>query len=437
MPMIIQINRFFLLLLLVFSSFHLVFGQVSDTEWIRCGSVDRDHYQSLSDKAYFLQKLDQENTIAEYLQNRNNRIQGITAFEKVTIPVVVHIVYNSKNIGNREGSGAASDNNILDAQVRSQIAVLNEDFSNNSGIKSFYSDSLGVDTQIRFQLVEITHQYSAIKEFNSTKEANRLAEIAIPWPTERYLNIWVCQLIPQYLGSSQFPVVEKITDETKGLNLVDSKDNPATDGIIIDYRYFGKSAAPIVSKLYNLGRTTTHEIGHWLGLIHIWGDARCGNDFCEDTPVAEKSNETTNSNCIPVYSNCSRVLTRNMIDNYMDYSPDRCMSLFTKNQAERMHAVLALSPRRAKLIAFSKRMDQNLSMDIYPNPVLRNDLVNLEIYTPNYQPFTIDVFNALGILVLSNVNNISKINIKNFASGIYFIRLNSGTQHITKRFVIH
>ncbi len=430
-------TRISFLALLLLTSIQIVYGQGGESLLNRCGSVEREKLKLLTDSTYISHKIKGQESIARYLQNPTLRKQRQIALESVLIPVVVHVVYNSQNIGNREGSGASTDNNIIDAQVISQIEVLNEDFSNTSGIKSFYSDSLGTDTKIRFRLVEITHNYSSINEFNTLKDANKLAEIAAPWPTDHYLNIWVCQLIPQYLGSAQFPVVNETVATTEGLELVDSMDSPDTDGVIIDYRYFGRNAAPIVSKLYNLGRTTTHEIGHWLGLIHVWGDARCGNDYCEDTPTAEKANETTNPNCIPVYSSCNLSISRNMIDNYMDYSPDQCMSLFTLNQVERMHAVLALSPRRARMVEFSNTLVDRLTVALYPNPIIENDILNIEVNTPNFQPYSIDIFNLAGILVISNLNNINRINVKNFASGIYFIRVSSGNQAITKRFAIN
>ena len=122
-----------------------------------------------------------------------------------------------------------------------------------------------------------------------------------------------------------------------------------TDGVFIDYRAFGIGGA-ITSRLYNLGRTTTHEVGHWLGLIHTWGDTDCGDDYCADTPPAERGNQS--ASCGPIFSNCSGVRTRNMTENYMDYSPDSCMNIFTKNQSERMMAVIEKSPRRARLVKY-------------------------------------------------------------------------------------
>src|SRR5690606_1243962 len=129
-----------------------------------------------------------------------------------------------------------------------------------------------------------------------------LAQIS-SWPSDAYLNIWVCTLTADYLGYAQFPSVAGIP----GLN-ESQAEAAATDGVIIDYRYFGDTGA-VEGNLYNRGRTTTHEVGHWLGLLHIWGDARCGDDYCDDTPWAERSNET--KTCDAIFSNCKGAVTQN------------------------------------------------------------------------------------------------------------------------------
>ncbi len=415
-----------------------VFCQTTDAELIRCGSVEREAILIQNHPELLRKKEESQLIIQNYLSNLGGQAFRMAAVEEVVIPVVVHVVYNTTAIGNQQGNGSADDNNILDSQVKSQIEVLNEDYARLSGTNTFYSDSLGVDTKIRFELVNIVHQYTSVKEFNPLTDAAKLASISSPWRTDRYLNIWVCKLASRYLGSAQFPAVERITNGTEGLGLEKEDDNYDTDGIIIDYRYFGREGAPIVSKLYNLGRTTTHEVGHWLGLIHIWGDAVCGNDYCEDTPTAKAANQVTDLECVPVFSTCRGAISRNMIDNYMDYSPDQCMGLFTQNQTDRMHAVISLSKRRAKLIEFGRKTDTKMAVTIYPNPVLdkSSEFLVADVYTPNYQAYTIEVFNSSGNRVVGELENAYKINVRNFASGIYFIRVSSGSQTITKRFVI-
>ena len=120
------------------------------------------------------------------------------------------------------------------------------------------------------------------------------------------------------------------------------------DGVIIDFRNFGTCCGTL-SQTYNLGRTTTHEVGHWLGLLHTTADEACGNDFCDDTPQIESLN--LNTTCVPINSNCSGVQRANMIENYMDYSPDRCMNIFTNDQKTRSRLALDLSLKRKRLLA--------------------------------------------------------------------------------------
>ena len=138
-----------------------------------------------------------------------------------------------------------------------------------------------------------------------------------------YLNIWVCNLA-KYLGYAQFP-----------------GDNPSSDGVVILYSAFGRTGTLLPK--YDKGRTATHEIGHWLNLRHIWGDMQCGNDFVDDTP----KHTTANFGCpaFPHYNSCDNAAEMTM--NYMDYTDDACMYMFTNGQKSRMLAVLASGGPRA------------------------------------------------------------------------------------------
>ncbi|PWJ58973.1 putative secreted protein (Por secretion system target) [Dyadobacter jejuensis] len=400
----------------------------------RCATADRDALLYAANPGLLQRRLEGERALERYLKGSSTRSFRKAATELITIPVVVHVVYNSQDVGNNPGSGAADDGNLLDSQIQEQIAVLNEDYGNLSGIQTYYSDSLGVDTQIRFKLVEIRRTYSEKADFDPRRDGPVLAAISPARPTNQFLNIWVCKLSLGYLGGSQFPVVTEATGNTQGLDLADDTDNPDIDGVMVDYRYFGRSGPTINSQLYNLGRTATHEVGHWLGLIHIWGDTSCGTDYCDDTPQAQTFNQLKVPNCQPVFSTCQRITTRNMTDNYMDYSPDRCMGLFTADQAARMHAVLALSPRRAQMVAFANRSDEHLSVTIAPNPV--TEYLNAAIYAPNYSDFTVNIYSNNGKLLLQNLRNQSRISLKNFASGVYLMKVSTNTETVTKRFLI-
>ncbi|MEM8507247.1 MAG: zinc metalloprotease [Bacteroidota bacterium] len=268
------------------------------------------------------------------------------------IPVVVHVVHAGEPVG--EGA------NISVEQVRSQIEVLNEDFRRVSGTNGFNALGIGADTQIEFYLAEQDPDGRLLGEpgidrINGNRQEwpkgifrNPIETDLKPntiWPTDRYFNIWTVNfggfLSRDLLGYAQFPDASGL----EGLNEIGG--SPETDGIVIGYKYFGSSEKgnfPALIAPFDLGRTTTHEVGHWLGLRHIWGDGDCTvDDFCLDTPIAA----APNSGC-PVESiSCG---TLDLFENYMDYTNDACMNVFTLDQKDRMLTVLENSPRRRELV---------------------------------------------------------------------------------------
>jgi len=407
-----------------------VYAQSDDPKLIRCVTAERDSVRFLKNPGLLKLRERSEQRIQTYLQSGTSGLR-VSADEIITIPVVVHVVHNQMD----NVVGGAGNSNISDEQVQSQIDVLNEDYANKSGYKGFYTDSLAVDTGIRFKLVGIVRKYSSQRQFSPLTDDKVLAGISTPWMTSRYLNIWVCKLVNSYLGVAQFPVVTETNTQTTGLALKDQEDEDVlTDGVIIDSQYFGRNSTGVSGSVYNLGRTTTHEVGHWLGLLHTWGLQYCGTDYCEDTPRTESANETTDTNCNPKFSRCAGTVSRNMIENYMDYSPDKCMSIFTNNQKQRMRAVLALSPRRAKLVEYASKTDMSVSVEIYPNPV--RELLYTNIYTPDYKAFSVAVFNSSGVRMTGDVPNQSYIDVKKFPAGMYILRVNVDNETVSKRFLI-
>lgn len=237
----------------------------------------------------------------------------------IIIPVYVHVIYSN------------TDENISDEQIASQITVLNNDF-NNTNTESlpsgtnFQNDRTNVE--ISFQL-ENTIRYSNKKKSWGT---NDMVKANYPPITpDTHLNIWVCNIGRGILGYAQFP----------GGNL-------ATDGIVIGPQYFGSSdlvASGYFSDPYDKGRTATHEIGHWLNLRHIWGDGACeASDYVEDTPSSDRANY----GC-PVYPTV-HCTTPDMTMNYMDYTYDDCMYMFTDGQKNRMRAIFASGGNRESFV---------------------------------------------------------------------------------------
>jgi hypothetical protein len=142
------------------------------------------------------------------------------------------------------------------------------------------------------------------------------------WDPAKYLNIWVCQLGGGLLGYATFPA-----------DLTSEADN---DGVVIGYTAFGNIGT--VTAPYNKGRTATHEVGHWLNLRHVWGDANCGDDFVDDTPTQEKANYGCTS--FP-HVTCGNGPNGDLFIDFMDYSDDACMAMFTNGQKQRTDATFA------------------------------------------------------------------------------------------------
>lgn len=275
-----------------------------------------------------------------WLQNKiQQRRKQRTHNELITIPVVVHVVHNGEPIG--EGV------NISKEQILSQIRVLNEDFRRKSGTPGFNLHPAGADVQIEFQLAVRTPEGLPTDGIvrvkgSQTNWGTRSAEARLPlkahsfWNPAHYLNVWVANIAE--LGHGQFPV-----SDLPGVAGDTEAENPLDDGIIVDYQAFGTIGQVIAP--HDQGRTATHEVGHYLGLIHIDGDGNCAeDDFCTDTPpVSFKTSGCPN----PKHLACDG--TPAQIENYLDYTDDRCMNMFTLQQKERMRTVLANSPRRKTL----------------------------------------------------------------------------------------
>ena len=236
---------------------------------------------------------------------------------RITLPVVVHVVYKT------------DEQNIPDEQVASQIDVLNQDYRGTNPDREKIPDawtSLAADPNIEFELAEITRTETERDSFGTGDTVKRKADGgADPRPTTKYLNIWVCNLGEGLLGYAQFP------------------GGPArTDGVVILHTAFGTTGAAAAP--FNLGRTATHEVGHWLNLRHIWGDRTdcSGSDQVSDTPKAQMPNYGTPT--WPLIT-CNNGPNGDMFMNYMDYVDDAAMFMFTQAQAARMNATLA-GPRK-------------------------------------------------------------------------------------------
>ncbi len=256
------------------------------------------------------------------------------------IPVVVHVMH-------APGEAIGTQSNITDAQIRSQIVVLNEDFRKMAGSRGFNTHPVGADSEIEFCLATLDPNGNPTTGINRVSYANSnnhgfgndqsMKALSI-WPTHKYLNIWIVKNMGGILGYAYLPS-----------DMATDPDRTQIDGVVIGCRYFGSRDKQDLGEVFNLatnfdlGRTTTHEVGHYLNLLHIWGDGDCTiDDDVNDTP-----------NCSGQYFGCGvppvQCGNTRMIENYMDYSDDRCMNIYTEGQKTRMRTALTVYPFRASL----------------------------------------------------------------------------------------
>jgi len=227
----------------------------------------------------------------------------------IEIPVVVNVLYKT------------TAENIPLTQIQSQIDILNQDFgaSNNdyNNTPSIFQNLRSGNTGIRFVLDQVIRKSTTKTSWRTNDDMKRTTKGGLnPTSPTTKLNIWVCNLSNNILGYAQFP-----------------GGSSATDGVVLDNNCVGVASSNFST--YNKGRTATHEVGHWLGLRHIWGDQTCGSDLVSDTP----NHNTANYGCpsYPHYSTCNGAPVE-MTMNYMDYTDDNCMYMFTLGQKTRMNS---------------------------------------------------------------------------------------------------
>ncbi|MFD5010939.1 zinc metalloprotease [Streptomyces chartreusis] len=260
-----------------------------------------------------------ENTAFSYeTQRREAARQGV-----IDVPVVVHVVHSTP------------EQNIDDAQINSQIDVLNQDFrAGNADVNQVppvWRD-LVADARLQFHLARtdplgrttdgITRTQTSVTDWDTDDLVKfSLSGGRDAWPADVYLNVWVCRLRGGLLGYAQFP-----------------GGAASTDGVVITHSAFGTRGTARAP--FDGGRTAVHEIGHWLNLRHIWGDddeGCSGSDFVADTP--NQAGPNLGSPSFPT-ATCGNAPNGDMFMNYMDYTDDAAMFMFTKGQAARMDATL-------------------------------------------------------------------------------------------------
>lgn len=411
-------------------------------------SLQENNSNRLSTEAF-------EQWIAPKIEEAKQKMaSGRSTNTVVSIPVVVHVIHNGDALGSNE--------NISDARVLSQITVLNQDFRRMTETNGYNDNAVGADVEVEFCMAQrkpdgtattgIDRVNLGVASWSTENSVETNLKPNTIWDPTQYFNIWVCAFststsaeLGGVLGYAQFP-------DSSGLGGLDASGGGATtDGVIIDYRCFGSKSISNTGTYftdYDLGRTATHEIGHCFGLRHIWGDTTScvvnatdsNKDYCLDTPAA--ANE--NYDCNDTYDSCPSAAGNDMTENYMDYTNDICMNIFTLNQKARILAVIQNSPRRntlptspacsAPLKASQFELFDNVKL--YPNPA--TDFVIINISQGQDLPDSFGIYNALGqqitqVPVASSAD--LTVDTTSLSKGIYFLKINKETASKTLQFI--
>lgn len=380
---------------------------------------------------------------------RHSEVTTKRADQVYRIPVVVHVLHNGEPIG--EGL------NLSTERIESQVLVLNEDFRRKEGTRGYNEHPDGQDARIEFVLARSSPTGEAtdgiVRVDMTAKEpppfqGNPIMAGAYHsfWDPGRYLNIWA---FPGFkdtaLGEARFPVstlpgLEDQQDQDWKLPGIGE-----VDGLVINSLHFGMSN---IDSKYNLGRTGTHEVGHFLGLFHVWGKNVDGgpscdhDDFCQDTPPTG----FRVSHCPQDLKACDG--SRAMVENYMDYADDACMNIFTKDQVERMHAVLENSPRRKSLLT-SPGLDPPITgipgdidalIKVYPNPAPGKLFIRFET-VPAYPEVRLTLYDGLGRVKMSRQYVVEAavewpVELPGIDKGMLWLRLQAGDQFLYRRIIV-
>lgn len=353
------------------------------------------------------------------------------ALPVIVIPVVVHVLYTNDG------------NNIGEAQIKAQLDILNNDFNMGnadiSKVPAAFASRTGA-ASIRFELAKVDPDGRATSGINRKRSArefwandDKVKTLSyggvVPWDSRYYLNIWVCNLVPGLLGYSSAP------------------GSPADrDGVVIKYSVFGAGSGS-----FNKGRTAVHEIGHWLNLKHLWGDAECGSDGVDDTPQQRTYNQGS-----PTFPKLNTVCGNadpagEMFMNFMDFTNDEVMVMFTAGQVKRMRSTFDAAGARHSMLSTkalgtpwntgssevisspapptsaSQPSVPSVRIVMYPNPATNAIIVNSKEVTLSGK--TYEIFAADGRLMKKGIFNSEsyKVSVDQLKSGVYFLRISGVT----------
>ncbi len=317
-------------------------ASLDQTGFVRC-ATDEMHAKRLSNNPNLQSDAEFEAWLAPLVAAKKAQIAQQKAsgnFQQIVVnmPIVFHVI-----------TDGTAPSNISGALVQAQIDQLNLDFSNQAGADGGFWDGRDADAEVVFIPAQVDPNGAPMAEpgvnrvttfgagpfptgaFDGAAGSGQIKPETV-WDRSQYVNVWVAQITGGILGYAQFPSNSTLP----GLNV--NGGTELNDGVVIGTGTVGSVAMPGSAAPYNMGRTLTHEIGHWIGLRHIWGDTDCsGDDFCADTPNAGASN----FGCNTTTDSCNTDADRDMVENYMDYTDDSCMNIFTNDQVLRIATVIA------------------------------------------------------------------------------------------------
>jgi len=390
------------------------------------------------------------------------------------VQVVVHVVHNT------------DVQNISDALIHEQIAILNEDFQSlnadqanaremykaiagNAGMEfvlattdpqgnptngitrtatevaTFVDLDLDIATLLE-AAAECGLDFTCIQQMDDVKRSDRGG--IDPWDTDRYINIWVTNLNIDFLGQ-QMPAILGFAYPPVGAPNwpaeIFAEDLSSIAGLVIHHEAFGKNNAGegLLGNLADGGRTTTHEMGHYFGLRHVHGDGGCEeDDGISDTPSADASQQAqADPENLPVCSDLYSINTcdaddmPDMVENYMDYNAITCQNLFTQEQVDIMRAMLE-GPRAGLLGQMSTSTAEEIAatqgFKVFPNPTAGT--LNLSLDGYNLADFQVRVQNILGAEVGVNVTSgNTQIDMSQLNNGVYLVNLVKADLQIVKK----
>lgn len=392
----------------------------------KCGSYEYQQQLIQSIPSLQLSRKAAENFIVEQEALKSASSAKVEGEQVITIPVIVHILYHYPG------------ENVSDDMVRSQIVALNRDYRklNTDTVKiPAVFKPLSADCQIEFKLATVDasgrattgviHKYTPITKWTADDKIKFSSEMGDDaWDAGSYLNIWVGTL-DRLLGYSSMP------------------GDPANkDGVVISNTVFGITN----SGIYDQGRTAVHEVGHWLGLRHLWGDANCGDDGVADTP---KQQTFTNGCPSGVRISCNNGPNGDMYMDYMDFTNDDCLVMFTQGQKQKMRTLFDFGGPRYSILS-SKGLGvpifeeiplpdsppQWLHIQVFPNPASSELTINLE-YDERWVGKELQVINITGQvqMVKTITSKVQKLDVSHLPPGIYFLQAEKSGDRMMQKFI--